>query len=107
MTNAHSETGQMAVCCRSLTLGALSSLSALSLPVGALFKKFGPFMITPRSENTTVFSTSSIIDIQLHVWALCIGQYIGPKHVAVTNVVVYLLYYSLKIQLCSDCMYHT
>jgi hypothetical protein len=42
-TNVHSETGQMAVCCQNLTLGALSSRSALSLLVGALFKKFGLF----------------------------------------------------------------
>ena len=45
-TNAHSETGQMAVCCQNLTLGALSSRSALSVPVGALFKKFGLFFLT-------------------------------------------------------------
>jgi len=37
-TNAHSETGQMAVCCQNLTLGALSSRSALTMLVGALFK---------------------------------------------------------------------
>jgi hypothetical protein len=42
--NAHSETGQMAVCCQNLTLGALSSRSALSLLVGVLFKKFGFFL---------------------------------------------------------------
>jgi len=46
-TNAHSETGQMAVCCQNLTLGALSSRSALSVLVGALFKKFGLFLNTP------------------------------------------------------------
>jgi hypothetical protein len=46
-TNSHSETGQMAVCCQTLTLGALSSRSALSLLVGALFKKFGLFLNTP------------------------------------------------------------
>jgi uncharacterized MnhB-related membrane protein len=39
--NAHSETGQMAVCCQNLTLGALSSRSALSVLIGALYKKFG------------------------------------------------------------------
>jgi hypothetical protein len=33
--------GQMAVCCQNLTLGALSSRSALSMLVGKLFKKFG------------------------------------------------------------------
>jgi hypothetical protein len=38
----------MAVCCKNLTLGALSSLSALSVLVGALFKKFGLFLNTPR-----------------------------------------------------------
>jgi hypothetical protein len=35
--------GQMAVCCQNLMLGALSSCSALSAPVGTLFKKFGLF----------------------------------------------------------------
>jgi hypothetical protein len=46
--NAHSETGQIAVCCQNLTLGVLSSRSALSMLVGALFKKFGLFFNTPR-----------------------------------------------------------
>jgi hypothetical protein len=50
-TNAHSETGRMAVCCQNLTLGALSSRSALSMMVGALFKKFGLFL------NTVVLQT--------------------------------------------------
>jgi hypothetical protein len=40
-TNAHSETGPTAVCCQNLTLGVLSSRSALSELVGALFKMFG------------------------------------------------------------------
>jgi hypothetical protein len=34
----------MAVCCQNLTLGALSSRSALSVLVGALFKMFGLFL---------------------------------------------------------------
>jgi hypothetical protein len=42
-TNAHSETGQTAVCCQNLLLGALSSCSAPSVLVGVLFKKFGFF----------------------------------------------------------------
>jgi len=46
-TNAHNETGQMADYCEDLTLGALSSRSALSLLVGALFKKFSLFLNTP------------------------------------------------------------
>jgi hypothetical protein len=37
----------MAFCCQNLTLGALSSRSALSLLVGALFKNFGFFLNTP------------------------------------------------------------
>ena len=39
-TNVHSETGQVAVCCKNLPLGALSSRSAPSVLVGGLFKKF-------------------------------------------------------------------
>jgi hypothetical protein len=47
-TNTHSETGQMAVCRQNLPLGALNSRSAPSMLVGALFKKFGLFLNTPR-----------------------------------------------------------
>ena len=49
MTIAHSETGQMAVCCQNLMLGALSSCSALSVLVGVLFKKFGLFLNMSRT----------------------------------------------------------
>ena len=42
-TNAHSETGQTAVC-QNLHLGALSSRSAPSVQVGALFLRFGLFL---------------------------------------------------------------
>jgi hypothetical protein len=45
---------QMAVCCQNLTLGALSSCSALSKLVGALFKKFGLFF-----EQASYFATRS------------------------------------------------
>ena len=41
--NAQSETGQLTVCRHNLTLGALSSRSALSVLVGALFKKVRSF----------------------------------------------------------------
>jgi hypothetical protein len=44
-----SEAGKMAVFCQTLTLGALSSRSALSVLIGALFKKFGLFLNTPRT----------------------------------------------------------
>jgi hypothetical protein len=47
-SNAYSETGQTAVCCKNLTLGALTSRSALSVLVGALFKKFGLFLNPPH-----------------------------------------------------------
>jgi hypothetical protein len=43
-TNAHSEMEQMAICCQSLTLGALSRRSALSMLVGTLFKNFDLFL---------------------------------------------------------------
>jgi len=49
MTNAHSETGQMAVCFQNLTLGVLSSHSALSVLVGVVFKKFGLFLNMPHN----------------------------------------------------------
>jgi hypothetical protein len=39
----------MAVCCQNLPIGALSSHSTLSVPVGALFKKFGLFLNTLRT----------------------------------------------------------
>jgi hypothetical protein len=49
--------GQMAVCCQNLTLGAFSSHSAVSVLVGALFKKFGLFFnmpcMTVMLENLT------------------------------------------------------
>ena len=47
VTNGHSKTRQMAVCCQNLPLGALSSCSVLPVPVGALFKKFGLYLNTP------------------------------------------------------------
>jgi hypothetical protein len=43
MTNIHRETGQTAVCCQNLPLGALSSHSTRSMLVGELFKKLGFF----------------------------------------------------------------
>jgi len=53
-TNAHSETGQMAVGCQNLTLGVLSSCSTLTVLVGALFKKFVRFLNTPCMSCTIV-----------------------------------------------------
>ena len=62
-TNADSETGQMAVCCQNLTLGALSSRSALSVLVGALFKKFSLFLNTPRTMCVLIFSATIVCNI--------------------------------------------
>ena len=45
-TNDHSETGQMAVSCQNLPLGALNSGSVPTVLVGELFKKFGLFLNT-------------------------------------------------------------
>jgi hypothetical protein len=55
-TNAHSKTGQTAVCCQNLTLGALSR-SALSVLVGMLFKKFDLFLNTPHILSCLVWLT--------------------------------------------------
>jgi len=41
----------MAVCCQNLALCVLSSCSAPYMLVGALFKKFGLFLNTPRTED--------------------------------------------------------
>ena len=61
MTNAHSETRQMAVCCQNLPVGAISSHSALSVLVGALFKKFGFFFNTLRIFEAIYKFTSGIV----------------------------------------------
>jgi len=50
MTNAHSETELITVCCQNPTLGVLSSCSMLSVLAGALFKKFSLFLNMPRTE---------------------------------------------------------
>ena len=54
-TNAHSETGQMVVCCQNLALGVLSSRSPLSMLVGALFKKSGLFLNTPHMSKIETY----------------------------------------------------
>jgi hypothetical protein len=70
-TNAHSEMGQMAVCCQKPTLGELSSHSALSVLVGALFKKVGLFFNKPCSFMWTYqrlfmyFSYKVLVYLQL------------------------------------------
>jgi hypothetical protein len=60
MTNAHSETGQMAVCCQNLPLGALYNRSAPSMLVGELFEKFSlSFEHAEIQENAICAITES------------------------------------------------
>jgi hypothetical protein len=77
MTNAHSETGQMAVCCQILALGAFRSRSVLSLLVGALFKNLSLLLNTPRVpkliltqfvfDNGSFFEDLCIIKMRISV----------------------------------------
>jgi hypothetical protein len=60
-TNAHSETGKVAVCCQNLPLGALSSRSAPSVLVGELFKKFGLFFNTPCTNSQDSHAPSGLL----------------------------------------------
>jgi len=46
--------------CQNLTLGVLSSRSALSVLVGTLFKKLGLFLNTPRITMSDTRETSVI-----------------------------------------------
>jgi hypothetical protein len=66
--------GQMAVCCQNLTLGALSSYSMLSVLVGALFKKFGLFLDTPRIYKFVWFC------IVFRSWVLVYRSDDSPKN---------------------------
>jgi hypothetical protein len=59
----------MAVCCQNLPLDALSSRSAPSMLVGALFKKFGLFLNTDVHKNKLLSvlrrsSSEKILDLQ-------------------------------------------
>jgi hypothetical protein len=67
-TNAHSEAGQMAVCCQNLTLGVLNSCSALSMLVGALFKKFAFFL------NTVVYKTVKTMKLGIKLNEIKLNQ---------------------------------
>jgi hypothetical protein len=49
----------MAICCQKLTLCALSSRSALSVLVGAPFKKFGLFLNAPRTSPSSYKLTTA------------------------------------------------
>jgi len=57
----------MAVCCQNVTLGALSSRSALSVLVGALFKKFGLFLNTPRMIQPTTNKIACFLSLTVNL----------------------------------------
>jgi hypothetical protein len=69
----------MAVCCKNLTLGALNSHSALSMLVGALFKKFDLFLnkiLFLKSHLVVLFSAvyiylSIILFLSLRTERIC------------------------------------
>jgi hypothetical protein len=52
----------MAVCCQNLSLGALSSRSAPSLLVGALFKKFGLFLEHAEIQENAIRELCAITE---------------------------------------------
>jgi hypothetical protein len=52
----------MAVCCQNLLLGALSSHSAPSVLVGALFKKFGLFFEHAEIQENTIRELRAITE---------------------------------------------
>jgi hypothetical protein len=66
-------------------LGALGSRSALSVLVGALFKKFGLFLNTPRNSTLPLISALNggwVVNATL--WPRyprkdCIGGWVGPR----------------------------
>jgi hypothetical protein len=55
----------MAVCCQNLTPGALSSLSALSMLIGALFKKFCLLLNTSRILEGSDDGLTNIKELKL------------------------------------------
>jgi hypothetical protein len=62
------------VCSQNLTLGALSSRSALSMLVGALFKMFDLLLNTPR-----IFAVSIISMLVSQIVKTNFGRFIGSS----------------------------
>jgi hypothetical protein len=85
----------MAVCCHKLTLGALSSRSALSLLVGALFEKFGFFLNTSYFPNTFFAFFGSVIYPGVY---LCLLQIQIYSHAAQSHKLFFCLSVNLKPQ---------
>jgi hypothetical protein len=73
-TNANSETGQIAVCCQNLTLGALGSRSMLSV-VGALFKKFGLLLNTPCIYSVSGYKKMNLLQQHNSIHLLTLKEY--------------------------------
>jgi hypothetical protein len=112
-TNALSETGQMADCCQNLTLGALNSRSALPVLVGALFKKSGLFLNTPRTLHVCIFGCMCVCTYVLgmyvciyvcmyefmHCVGMCVFMYVCTC-VCMYYACVYVCMYVLCVCIC-------
>jgi hypothetical protein len=83
-TNAHSETGQMAVCCQNLTLGALGSRSALSVLVDAPIQKCSLLLNTPCTPK--VIPKSWISELHITVFQ-------SVLHITVYSLLAHLLHH--------------
>jgi hypothetical protein len=86
--------GQMVVCCQNLMLGALSSCSALSMLVGAIFKKFGLYLNT---LHIPYIQTSSQNIYVLYLLILCLKGYISVKYLIFRRVDI-AAYMNLKVE---------
>ena len=75
--NAHSEAGQVAVCCQNVALGVFSSLRTLSMLVGALFKMFRLFLNTPLiSKACFLWRVNYMVCIFCRFEVCCFVQYL-------------------------------
>jgi hypothetical protein len=65
----------MAPCCQNLTLGVLSRRNALSVLVGALFKKLGPFKLASYVDfkpfNAGIKSFRATLPDEIFYWEFC------------------------------------
>jgi len=87
----------MAACCQNLTLGALSSRSALSVLVGALFTKFSLFLKAPRICLFEIFNPlNAKLNPICHLLALLGAHHI--IHVSGVRVNGQVSIYVLKVK---------
>ena len=89
-TNAHSETGQMAVCCQNLTLSALSNRSTLPVLVGVLFKTFSLFLNTHRSHQYAASLHRINLSAFIHKYAGILSITDNKMYVSYQNINSYV-----------------